>query len=111
MSTIAPPAAATALAATAPVQAPAPVPANADRAKLAAVSKKFEAIFVRQMLAEARKSSFGDELFGSQATDTFRQMQDDHFADISAQRGVFGLAQTIEQQLAQRLLPTAKQER
>ena len=56
---------------------------------------------MRQMLATARKSDFGgDDLFGSQNTDTFRQMQDEHFADLAANRGSFGLANMIEEQLA-----------
>ena len=55
---------------------------------------------MRQMLAEARKSHFGgDELLGGQAIDTFRQMQDDRFAQIAAERGSFGLAKMIEAQI------------
>ena len=56
-----------------------------DREKLAAVAKQFEGIFVRQMLAAARKADFGDPLLGGQALDTFRTMQDEHFADLAAQ--------------------------
>ncbi|MCB2049244.1 MAG: rod-binding protein [Novosphingobium sp.] len=52
------------------------------------------------MLAEARKSHFGGDLFSSQGTDTFRQMQDEHFADLAAETGAFGLANMIEKQLA-----------
>ncbi len=91
-----------------PVLAPisAPIPQAADpREKLAAAAKHFEAIFVRQMLAEARKSQFGGDQLGGQAMDTFRQMQDERFADIAAERGAFGLAKMIEAQL-QRTLDT-----
>ncbi|MBS0481441.1 MAG: rod-binding protein [Proteobacteria bacterium] len=52
------------------------------------------------MLAEARKTSFDDPLFGGQGLDTFRQMQDERFADLAAQRGAFGIARQIEAQLA-----------
>ena len=75
-------------------------PASGERARLSAAAKQFEAIFVRQMLASARKASFGDELFGSGAIDTFREMQDSQFADIAAQTGALGLAQKIEAHLA-----------
>ncbi len=75
-------------------------PASGERARLAAAAKQFEAIFVRQMLASARKANFGDELFGSGAIDTFREMQDSQFADIAAQTGTLGLAQKIEAHLA-----------
>lgn len=80
-------------------------PTATDREKLSAVSKQFEAVFVREMLAAARKSEFGgDELFGSQALDTFRQMQDEHFADVAVQTGALGFSTIIEAQMA-RLLP------
>ncbi|MPS70328.1 MAG: flagellar biosynthesis protein FlgJ [Novosphingobium sp.] len=76
-------------------------PGATDREKLAATARQFEAMFVRQMLAEARKSHFGGEqLFSSQALDTFNQMQDEHFADVTAQSGVLGLARIIEDQMA-----------
>jgi len=77
-----------------------------DRAQLAAAAKQFEAIFVRQMLAAARKTHFGDDasgLGGGQGADTFRSMQDEHFADIAADTGAFGLAKMIEQQLSTQL--------
>ena len=74
------------------------------REKLTAASKHFEAIFVRQMLSEARKTNFGGgDLLGGQAMNTFRQMQDERFADIAAERGAFGLAKMIEKQLAAQL--------
>lgn len=72
-----------------------------QREQLAAAARQFEAIFVRQMLAAARKADFGDPLLGGQALDTFRTMQDEHFADAAAQSGAFGLAARIEAQLAQ----------
>ena len=80
-------------------------PTATDREKLAGVAKQFEAIFMRQMLAAARKSDFGgDKLFSSQALDTFNQMQDEHFADMTAQTGTLGFATIIEAQMA-RFLP------
>ncbi|WP_374282019.1 rod-binding protein [Novosphingobium sp.] len=71
-----------------------------QREQLAGAARQFEAIFVRQMLAAARKADFGDPLFGGQGIDTFRTMQDEHFADVSAKSGAFGLAAQIEAQLA-----------
>lgn len=70
--------------------------------KLAGAARQFEAIFVRQMLAEARKArpAGEDSLFGGQAMDTFNQMQDERFAQIAADRGAFGLARSLEAQLA-----------
>ena len=65
---------------------------------LRGVAQQFEAIFVRQMLSAARKADFGDSMFGGQAMDTFRQMQDERFADIAAQSGAFGLASPPQNQ-------------
>ena len=72
-----------------------------DREKLSATARQFEAIFVRQMLAAARKADFGgDSLFSDPGLETFRQMQDERFADIAAERGTLGIARMIEAQLA-----------
>ncbi|MFM5883715.1 MAG: rod-binding protein [Novosphingobium sp.] len=71
------------------------------RDQLAKAARQFEAIFVRQMLSEARKTNLGgDSLLGGQGLDTFRQMQDDRFAELAANTGAFGLARMIEAQLA-----------
>ncbi len=74
-----------------------------DREKLAGAAKQFEAIFVRQMLAAARKTDFGGSLLGGEAIKTFNTMQDEHFADLAADTGAFGLAKMIEQQLSAQL--------
>lgn len=76
-----------------------------DRDKLAKVAQQFEAVFLRQMLGAARKASFGGDLLGGQALDTFRTMQDEHFADLAAQCGVLGLAAMIERHLAGQVAP------
>jgi flagellar protein FlgJ len=76
---------------------------GSDRAQLAEAAKKFEAIFLRQMLAAARKTDFGGELLGGEGLKTFRTMQDEHFADLASNSGAFGLAAAIEAQLARHL--------
>ena len=78
-----------------------------DRERLSGAARQFEAIFLRQMLASARKAGFGDELFGGQALDTFRTMQDEHFADLATQRGGLGMAAMIERHLAAQV-PSSK---
>jgi flagellar protein FlgJ len=88
---------------------PAPVPGS-EREKLAAAARQFEAIFVRQLLSAARKADFGAELFGGQALETFKQMQDDRFADLAAQSGALGLARQIEAQMVRLLPPSPKKE-
>ena len=78
-------------------------PVTGDRAKLATAAKQFEAIFIRQMLSAARQTDFGGGLFDSEALGTFRQMQDERFAEITSQTGAFGIAKQIEAQLASQL--------
>ena len=74
-----------------------------DRERLATAAQQFEAIFVRQMLAAARKTEFSSELSGSQAMNTFRTMQDENFADIASKTGALGLAVQIEAQLSRQI--------
>jgi flagellar protein FlgJ len=77
-----------------------------DRAQLAQAAKQFEAIFVRQMLAAARKTDFGGDMLGSDGLQTFQTMQDEHFAEIASDTGAFGLAKMIEKQLGAQLTPS-----
>lgn len=92
-----------------PATAPATKAAATDGEKLSGVAKQFEAIFLRQMLASARKSNFGgdENVFSGQGLDTFRQMQDDRFAEIASETGAFGLAKMIETHLAKFVSPDA----
>jgi len=80
--------------------------APADARKLHQVAQQFEAIFVRQMLAEARKSNMGDTLFSSQGTDTFREMQEQAFASATTKSGGLGFAKMIEKQLTAQMART-----
>ncbi len=71
-----------------------------NKATLHAAAQKFEAMMVRQMLAEARKTDFGDKLMSNEGTQTFREMQDSRFADAAAKTGSLGFAKMIEAQLS-----------
>lgn len=82
---------------TPPPARPGPASGGED---LKQAAQAFEAILLRQMLAASRNSGIGDELLGSQASETFRQMRDDAFADIASRTGTLGLAGMIEAQLA-----------
>ncbi len=85
---------------------PLAAPAGTERAQLADVAEQFEAIFLRQMLSAAREADFGGEdLFGGQGEETFREMRDARFAELASNTGVLGLAASIEAQLARFLGP------
>lgn len=67
--------------------------------ELKKAAEKFEAVFVRQVLGEMRKAKLSDELFGSSATDNFREMADAKTADAMAKQGVFGIGNMLARQL------------
>ncbi len=67
------------------------------RPELKATAKQFEAIFLRQMIGAMRGASLGDDLFGSDASNQFRDMSDARLADAMA--GRFGIAAILEKQL------------
>ncbi len=73
--------------------------AKAIDPELKKAAEKFEAVFVRQVLGEMRKAKLGDELFGSSATDNFREMADAKTADAMAKQGVFGIGALLAKQL------------
>jgi flagellar protein FlgJ len=85
----------------------APAPAD-QRADLAKAAKQFEAIFVRQMLAAARKANLGEGLFDNSAVEQFQSMQDAKLADLVSDKGGLGLAGTIEKQLSAHIGGVAK---
>lgn len=76
-----------------------PAPKGAPELRKAA--EAFEAVILRQMLASMRKARLGDEMFGSSATDNFREMADARLADNMASLRQFGIADLVETQLAQ----------
>jgi peptidoglycan hydrolase FlgJ len=77
-----------------------------EREQLRDAARQFEAIFVRQLLSTARSADFGgDELFGGQGEETFREMRDSHFADLATKTDMIGLASHIEAQLSRFMTP------
>lgn len=70
------------------------------KAQIHEAAQKFEALMLKQMLAQARKVDFGNTLFDQKAAENFRDMQDSKMADTMAQRGTLGFARMIEAQLA-----------
>jgi peptidoglycan hydrolase FlgJ len=59
----------------------------------------FEAVFLREIIGAMRKGKLGEDIFGSSATDNFREMADARTADEMAKLGQFGIAALIEKQL------------
>ncbi len=81
--------------------------AQPTRADLKQAARQFEAIFLRQMIGSMRQANLGDDLFGSDAANQFRDMQDARMADQMVEKGGFGIAQLLERQFGATLPPEA----
>lgn len=64
-------------------------------------AEAFEAVMLRQMMASMRQAKLGKDVFGSSATDNFREMSDAKLADNMAGLRQFGIADMVERQLTQ----------
>jgi flagellar protein FlgJ len=81
-----------------PVASAAPVVTSTQDLHKAA--QGFEAVFLRQLIGAMRQAKLAEEMFGSGATDNFRELADARTAESMASLGQFGIARMIEQQLA-----------
>ena len=72
---------------------------NAARTQeLRQAAQAFEAVFIRQLIGSMRNARLADDMFGSQATEQFRDMADSRLADSMAQQGTFGIAELLTAQ-------------
>lgn len=83
-----------------PITSPtsAKVDAPSDPA-LRKAAQGFEAVFLREIIGSMRKAQLSNELFGSSATDSFRELADARTAESMSELGQFGIAKMVEQQL------------
>ena len=77
-------------------------PAGGGDGGLRKAAEAFEAVILRQLMASMRQAKLGDDIFGSSATDSFREMADARTADSIAAMRQFGIADLIERQFAGR---------
>lgn len=83
-------------------------PKAAELDQLKAAAKQFEAIFTRQMLKSTRDAKLcEDDLFSSDATDQFREMQDGNLADQLSEKGSLGIADLLVRQFQARMTKPA----
>ena len=64
------------------------------------VAEQFEAIFVHQMLKQARQSKLADGIFNSEAQDTFNDMLDTEYSSILSKKNNFGIAEGLIRQFS-----------
>lgn len=73
---------------------------NDDEANLAAVADQFEAIFLENLLKQARESKLSDSLFETNADDNFVEMFDKEIANTSSKLVDIGIAEAIIRQMS-----------
>lgn len=73
---------------------------NDSSATLEKVARQFESMFIQMMLKNMRSASLGDDIFGSEQLDFYRDMYDQQLAlHLSSQKGL-GLASSLLKQLS-----------
>jgi Rod binding domain-containing protein len=78
--------------------------------KLKEACRQFEAILLRQILGEARKSASASTADAkSSVSGIYDDMVNNQLADNISRSGAFGLAKSLETQLSHQVLPHAKQ--
>ena len=87
----------------APAASAAPAGAGSGDGGLRKAAESFEAVILRQLLSSMRQAKLGDDIFGSSATDNFREMADARTADSMASLRQFGIADMVEAQLRGRI--------
>lgn len=76
-----------------------------DPAKLAEVSRQFEAVLLRQILTEARKTVIhSDKKSESACSGIYQDMVTTQIADTISRSGSFGLAHSLQHQLTRQVL-------
>lgn len=66
-----------------------------SRANLEAAGKQFEAVFTSMMVKSMRAPHLAEDIFGSKAGDTFREMQDQQFAKTMAEHAPLGIGKAM----------------
>ena len=75
-----------------------PLNHNAD---LREAAEQFEAIFLNEFIKQARKAKLAEDIFGSEAQDTYQDMMDRELSSQLAGRVNLGIAEALVRQLGQ----------
>src|SRR3546814_13877770 len=87
------------ISATSVPAAATPTLAGGGDGGLRKAAEAFEAVILRQLMASMRQAKLGDDIFGSSATDNFREMADARTADSIASLRQSGLSSLVEEQV------------
>lgn len=89
-----------------PALGPAAATAGADSRRIAskgnleAAGRQFEQIFVQMMVKSMRQTHLAEDIFGSKAQDTFRDMQDEKLASAITSAKPLGIGKAVTDFLA-----------
>ena len=75
-----------------------PLDRNAD---LREAAEQFEAIFLNEFIKQARKAKLAEDIFGSEAQDTYQDMMDRELSTQLAGRVNLGIAEALVRRLGQ----------
>ena len=75
-----------------------PLDRNTD---LREAAEQFEAIFLNEFIKQARKAKLAEDIFGSEAQDTYQDMMDRELSTQLAGRVNLGIAEALVRQLGQ----------
>lgn len=67
----------------------------ASKANLDAAGKQFEAVFTAMMVKSMRSTHLAEDLFGSKAADTFKDMQTTQLARALAEHAPLGIGKAM----------------
>ncbi|MGC6454299.1 MAG: rod-binding protein [Candidatus Puniceispirillaceae bacterium] len=70
-------------------------------ASLREAAEQFEAIFLNEFIKQARKAKLAEDIFGSEAQDTYQDMMDRELSTQLAGRVNLGIAEALVRQLGQ----------
>ena len=73
---------------------------NKSKQDLKNVAEQFEAIFVHQMLKQARQSKLAEGMFDSDSQDTFNNMLDMEYSQILSKKNNFGISEALIRQFS-----------
>jgi flagellar protein FlgJ len=95
-------------AADLPIEQLAGNPNVSQRDKVDQACKQFEAVLLRQILGEARKTVISSGEQDSTVSGIYNDMVTSQLADSISRAGTFGLAKSLESQLERQVLPPSK---
>ena len=72
------------------------------------ISNQFESIFINQILKQARQNKIENDLFDSEAINTFNSMIDEQYSEILSKKTNFGISEALFNQFKSQVVSERK---